>query len=262
MISSLASQSYCAWKLLVVDNNSTDSSVEIVRAWQRVDSRVHLVRFPQTVSVHENFARAFHLALSNYEADYVQILAGDDYIVENDYFKTALKLLNELNSDFVIGQVADGNNSDQTVGRFSFLGEPLSRSEMREFACDNYWTCHLIYAVFRRTVFKSLVESRVAKFTRNLSSDWWFSLEALTNFRGVHAAGLTYWKHSKQIDYNSEHYRGRKSSPFASFLRKAAFSVFQLGDRFFLLSLRESLWFLGKFTRREIRTLASYLRPR
>jgi glycosyltransferase involved in cell wall biosynthesis len=262
MILSLVRQSYRSWKLLVVDNSSIDSSVKIARDWEKIDSRVSVVSFSEAVSVHENFSRAFNLALSEFDSEYVQILAGDDYIVESQYFETALGVLRDINVDFVIGHVKDGAENQSTEARFSFLNSSLSNREKHQFACDNYWTCHLLYALYRRSVFERLVKHKLSKFTKNLSSDWWFSFQALTNFRGRYSTKITYGKHMKKLDYNSEHYRARKSFSFISWMRKIAFPVFQLGDRILVLRFSDSVWFLRQFIKRELKTAVGQLRLR
>lgn len=252
MIHSLLRQSYDKWELVVVDNNSTDSSLEILQKWQLVDSRIIVIAHKNLVSVHDNFSRAFEYVRAKTDSDFVQLLAGDDYLEESTYFETAVLELEKTNSDFVIGTVGEQSSGGKNKKNFNFLNTKMTSRELEAFACSNYWTCNLIYSLFRRSAFLKLSESDRHGFTKNLSSDWWFSLGALLTYKGRYSSDLNYVKHNKGLDYASEHYLAKERKLSSTFLRQLFFPFFQVGDRFGVLGIGKVILFLWRFSKREI----------
>lgn len=88
-IESVLSQSYADWELLVVDDRSSDDSVDIVRAYAEKDERIKL--FVNS----ENFgaAKTRNAAIEKAKGKWIAFLDSDDYW-------TADKLLNHL--DFMV----------------------------------------------------------------------------------------------------------------------------------------------------------------
>lgn len=74
MIQSVRSQEHEDWELLFADDGSTDSTVEIVRRWTHVDSRIRLLSESQKLGK----VRAFNLAYSLSTGASIVLLAGDD----------------------------------------------------------------------------------------------------------------------------------------------------------------------------------------
>lgn len=73
-IASILSQTYSDFELLISDNNSTDSTIDICERYAARDSRVHLFRFPQNVGASKNFN---HL-VSSAKGKYFKWAAHDD----------------------------------------------------------------------------------------------------------------------------------------------------------------------------------------
>ncbi len=92
-IESVQAQTYPYWELLVVDDVSTDRSVEIVKAYAEKDSRIRLLSNP----VNSGAAEARNLALREAKGRWIAFLDSDDlwlpeklqkqvpFMAENDY---------------------------------------------------------------------------------------------------------------------------------------------------------------------------------
>ena len=79
-IRSVMSQTYGAWELLVVDDNSTDSSMEIARRLSLEDSRVKLFRNPNPTGYP---ATPRNMAVDLAQGRYIAFLDSDDVWLPN-----------------------------------------------------------------------------------------------------------------------------------------------------------------------------------
>ncbi|MFF2370080.1 glycosyltransferase family 2 protein [Agromyces sp. NPDC058110] len=96
-IRSVLGQSHWRVNLLVVDDDSTDGTAEILRRWAARDGRVRVLR---TVAHDPNAAR--NLALGAARAEYLAFLDGDDVLLEHAY-RDMVRRLEASGSDFVAG---------------------------------------------------------------------------------------------------------------------------------------------------------------
>jgi glycosyltransferase involved in cell wall biosynthesis len=254
MLESVLRQTHKNWTLVVVDNFSSDETVSIVEEYAKRDSRILLVRFETLVPVHENFARAFTQA-DGIAGEFVQILAGDDELGSSNYLAKAVETMGNVRLDAVAGGIShftmEPEVRNESFASLVDISDPLQKER---FASKNYWVCNLMYAFFRRDAFKNILADDRYRFSNNLSSDWWFALGVLRELNLGFDIEVVYRKYSKQLSYDSVHYgvTARNSWPV---LHPILFPLSQLGDRFQLLPLRESLRLLRCFYLREIRAV-------
>lgn len=74
-IESVVNQTYPDWELLVIDDCSTDLSVELVKAWSKSDPRIRLITSPKNSGP----AVARNLGIDSACGDYLAFLDSDDY---------------------------------------------------------------------------------------------------------------------------------------------------------------------------------------
>ena len=96
-IESILDQTYPNWELVLVDNGSTDESMEICRAYAKKDVRItafHQYR-NQGVSVARN------LGMERCLGDFITFIDADDW-VKKDYLEKLVKLQKKQDADLVI----------------------------------------------------------------------------------------------------------------------------------------------------------------
>lgn len=93
-VNSVLSQSLKDFELIVVDDGSTDSTVNLVKTFQ--DSRLSLIETP-----HSNAGRARNLGMSKATGEYLYFLDADDFISEDCLLKLT-ECAEEANADVVI----------------------------------------------------------------------------------------------------------------------------------------------------------------
>lgn len=87
-IASVLKQTGCELTLTVVDNGSTDNTLEIVAGFFR-DSRLSVVRNPTNLGAIGNYNKCLSLV----DTPYYLILSNDDYLFTTDALAKALKVL-------------------------------------------------------------------------------------------------------------------------------------------------------------------------
>ena len=72
----VSSEPRVAYEVVIIDNASTDNSVDVARALQARDSRVHLIEHP----VNLGHTASFNEGLDWATADYLMIVCADDLL--------------------------------------------------------------------------------------------------------------------------------------------------------------------------------------
>ena len=104
-VNSLRNQTICDIEIILVDDSSTDSSLEICKKASDEDLRIKVIH-----KVNEGAGLARNEALKTATGEYIGFLDSDDY-VEADMFKTLYEKAIKYNSDLVMSGVlfVDGN---------------------------------------------------------------------------------------------------------------------------------------------------------
>jgi len=106
-IESLLAQTCSDWKLICVDDGSTDNSVDIVKKYCKMDNRISLL---QQKNAGPAVARAKAIEIA--DTEYVSILDSDDAYAP-DYVELMLKRAEETNADSIVPNVEVGYKSSK-----------------------------------------------------------------------------------------------------------------------------------------------------
>lgn len=108
-IGSLLSQTIKDWKLICIDDGSTDSSLQILRKYEADNERIKVL-------VQENAgpAVARAKAIELVDTEYVSILDSDDAYAP-DYVELMLKRAEETNADSIVPDVEFGYGNTKKI---------------------------------------------------------------------------------------------------------------------------------------------------
>jgi glycosyltransferase involved in cell wall biosynthesis len=132
-MSSSLSQSFDGWECIIVDNNSSDNSVQVARSFTDSDSRFRMFRCEkQGVS----FAR--NMGLDCVKGDYIWFLDSDDFFhrSSSELRKTSLEANEDaigVCSDYLI--LTKGGNVKRKNGRKKLRSLVLTCSQLMKFLC-------------------------------------------------------------------------------------------------------------------------------
>lgn len=89
-IESVQNQTYKNWELLIIDDCSTDNSIEIINAFQKKDARIKLLELPQNSGPAIVRNQGIKIAQGNY----LTFIDSDDIWLSN-FIETSLKLVKD-----------------------------------------------------------------------------------------------------------------------------------------------------------------------
>lgn len=95
-LQSVLQQSFSDFELIMVDDGSTDDSVQIIQTYQEKDTRIHLIR-----QNHQGAGSARNIGLSQVKGQYIIFLDCDDWFNE-DFFKIMLDRITKDQSDVAV----------------------------------------------------------------------------------------------------------------------------------------------------------------
>lgn len=95
-LQSVLNQSFSDFELIMVDDGSTDDSVQIIQTYQEKDARIHLIR-----QNHQGAGSARNIGLSHVKGQYIIFLDSDDWFNE-DFFKIMLNRITKDQSDVAV----------------------------------------------------------------------------------------------------------------------------------------------------------------
>lgn len=93
---SVLQQSFPHFELIMIGDGSTDSSVEIIKSYQKKDSRIHLIG-----QNHKGAGSARNFGLSQVKGQYIIFLDCDDWF-NDDFFKTMIDRIEVDQSDIAV----------------------------------------------------------------------------------------------------------------------------------------------------------------
>ncbi|MFK5974999.1 MAG: glycosyltransferase family 2 protein [Sulfurovum sp.] len=150
-ISSVIAQTYKNWELIIVDDCSTDNSIEVIEEFTKIDDRIKLIKSTA------NFggpAKPRNIGVENSKGKYIAFLDADDVWIE-DKLKSQLKVMQEGGYNFssTSASLID-NNSKDISSRYRLLSFFKKRTP-KTTLCD--FIKHRFIATSSVLVEKSLI---------------------------------------------------------------------------------------------------------
>jgi glycosyltransferase involved in cell wall biosynthesis len=137
-IESIRAQSFEDFELILVDNASTDGSLDIVRKHAGEDSRIRLIAHPENMGRFASLREACDVARGQYRVH----IDADDYVLDKDAFKLQVELLNDYPS---MAFAFSALTLVDDTGRVLFISHPYPHDVVvpRELALEKVLTFYL-----------------------------------------------------------------------------------------------------------------------
>lgn len=127
-IESVIAQTYPHWELIIVDDGSTDTSLDIIKQYTEKDSRIHLIQHPD--GKNHGLPATVHLGILHAQYDYIAFLESDDMWTP-DSLQERLVVMNKTQADVVFSQckpIGDVTSVSRDVhGYLSLIHETMSK---------------------------------------------------------------------------------------------------------------------------------------
>ncbi len=121
-IESILAQSYSNFELLLVDDGSTDGSLDICNSYASQDNRI------KVLSKHNGgVSSARNLGLTNCKGEWVAFVDGDDYVAP-DYLSIMVAAMSHGNTDLVISgfTMVDDSPAHHEISSYIYQNEDIS----------------------------------------------------------------------------------------------------------------------------------------
>lgn len=137
-LQSVLNQSFSDFELIMVDDGSTDDSVQIIQTYQEKDARIHLIK-----QNHKGAGSARNVGLAQAKGQYIIFLDSDDWF-KKDFFKTMLDRITKDQSDVVICEFFFYNQQTGELRRCDIAETGDQKIEKTDLVFDlfppNPWT--------------------------------------------------------------------------------------------------------------------------
>lgn len=175
-IGSILRQSYWDFELLLIDDGSTDNSVEICQSYVSSDARVQYIYKENGGS-----ATARNLGIQRARGEYIQFIDSDDF-VEPDITQNLLDALTEDDSDMAICGLVTHTEYTETSVLFGDR-KSLTLNEFSQWVAK-FYTSGIIHSSCTKLYKRALINSLMNPKFR-YGEDLFFNLEYLLNVRKV-----------------------------------------------------------------------------
>lgn len=126
-IRSVLNQTYCNFELLLIDDGSTDGSLEMCKTYEKKDSRIRVFH-----KENGGVSSARNLGLRFSKGKYITFLDSDDTI-EPDFFEKILATIKKFDADIVF---SNANNPGKTITSDFVLNDSM---QIKKSISDFYY---------------------------------------------------------------------------------------------------------------------------
>lgn len=158
-LTSISEQSYNNFECIIVDDRSTDNSIEITQEFIKKDVRFRLIKRPESLKKGPSSCRNHGCTIAN--GNFIQFFDSDD-IMHNEHLHEKKKAINQ--SDFVVCKLQEFHgNFDYDLFKIDNVPDILKIDDLFEaFVCGNF-PMMMVAPMWRAEVLK-----RYLPFNENL----------------------------------------------------------------------------------------------
>ena len=195
-LNSLINQTYKNIEIIVMDDGSSDNSINIIKNYQKQDPRIKLITHPNN----ENKGLAFSVktAIENASGEYIAFCESDDYF-KLDHVEKKIKYINKypdadiiINKPMMFGDSEKIKKLQQGFSTLFYQLEKIKRPKVYFYEMEYTWTFPTFSTVMvRKKCFSS------CDFNPNPTSaiDIWLWKQITTTYKvGFVNEFLTYWR--------------------------------------------------------------------
>jgi glycosyltransferase EpsJ len=167
-ILSILNQKYKNFELIIVNDGSTDNSLEIIKQYVKEDKRIILIN-----KKNEGVSKARNQALEKATGDYICFLDADDYIDDN-YIKEICSIIKKypkiqmINFGF-ISEVEDMDFNLLSRDEINFKEKYYKDKNSIKKDFIELWDNTMLYNIWNKVYVKRIIEDNKIKFPK---SNW------------------------------------------------------------------------------------------
>ena len=162
-IQSVLRQDYDNWELILIDDGSTDNSLDICLKYQELDNRIIVIS-----QKNEGPSVARNKGLELAKGDYIVFLDSDDWL-DTNLFKYVAKTSKLKEIDAFVGTF---NTILEADNAYPLMSEKINRKYVNNCSCDDvlhyFYRLRLVLTVWRFIIKREVFINNEIKFTPNI----------------------------------------------------------------------------------------------
>lgn len=190
-IESILNQTYTNWELIVINDGSFDDTENILREFEKFDSRISIYSLPEN----RGLTYCLNMGIAKSKGDYIARMDGDD-LMHVDRLKMQVEFL-EGNVDY--GVVSTAIELIDDMGhRIGIMTPPIEDREIKAKMVFQNPIAHPT-VMLRKKVLENLTSIYRVDYPNCEDYDLWIRMSIFTNFYCLDAPLLKYRIHPQQI---------------------------------------------------------------
>lgn len=181
-IDSVINQSYQDWELIIVDDGSSDNSVEIIKSYCGKDNRIKL--FQHEGGVNKGLKETIMLGLKNATGDWVAFLESDDFFMPDNLAKKVDIIEKNPSIKLIFNKVDFLNESDKKhkkQKKFDKTQSYLSKTNFPKNMFKDFYQNNMILTFSAVMVDKNSLLDTDFNTPIDAHLDWWLWIHLAYN---------------------------------------------------------------------------------
>lgn len=197
-IDSVINQTYENWELIIVDDGSLDNSVEIIKSYEKKDSRIKLLQHNNCQN--RGLKETLLLGLKNANGDWIAFLESDDFW-EPANLEEKIKIIKKYPDNKLIFNKVNFVVEDKIINLNKFIKtqEKLSKMQFPKNMFYDFGTDNMVLTFSCAMVNKEILLDSYFKTSIDCFLDWclWIHLAYKNDFYYIDEV-LTNWRLHRQ----------------------------------------------------------------
>lgn len=199
VVQSVVKQSYTNWELLLIENGSKDSSLEIAGKFSEKNEKIRLI---QEKNKGIGFAR--NTGLKNATGEYIIFIDADDYLPDEAVFQRYINIVEKINSDIIVSNYARLWNG-KLLPAASHSTFSMFERDSEEFRFRGFFSTGTLSYVWGKLYRKSFLEQNKITFSEYpYAEDKLFNMQCYVcgaKYAFVEQIGNVYRKNEDSVSY-------------------------------------------------------------
>ena len=191
-ITSILNQSYDKFELIIVNDGSTDASLNIIKSFD--DSRIKIYS-----KLNDGTANARNYGLKHVNGDYIFFVDADDYI-EADTLSSYIEIIEKFNPDLIVnGFYSETYASNSSYKIYSNDKFYKNKKEIKNNLV-NLYKDNLLYNVWNKLYKRSIINDNNLKFKDiNFGEDMIFVQNYLIHCNNIYNSSNCFYHYVREI---------------------------------------------------------------
>lgn len=120
-VDSIINQSYADWELIIVNDCSSDSTLDIIKQYARADKRIKIV----TNKSNQKLPKSLNMGFQEAKGEYLTWTSDDNYYLPDALDKMVSYLDENIDCQMVVADMENINSEGKIIGRFATYDDEL-----------------------------------------------------------------------------------------------------------------------------------------